>query len=371
MIRRRASRSDVKRVSSATEAVDNLLSNRFKKLKGEDTNKSESSNGNEIRRTNGVPEIEWWDEAVASDPSAITHLIEHPVPLKGTTNMTKQVLPKVIMTPAEREKLRKLTRKAKVQEMQDKIRMGLIKAPAPRMQLKNMMRVLGDSAVAGPSSVEQTVRAQMEQRLQEHEKLIAAKKLTPENRREKNIAKWTRPLEQSSILKVSAYIILRKIHNKIRFKINKNAEQLHLGGFLLKSKLRKEISLAGEGETDQEFYPSLLVVEGSKKSVKRFDRLMLHRIRWDENIASKDDDDDATMLDATDEDSESDTEAFRTGGNGVCVRIFHGCESIKKFIKWTDFEMRDMPSAIRFLTDRGSMHYWEMMTRYRNNALDI
>ena len=369
LFKRRGSRSDQKRLLTASEAVDNLLSGRMKKLKGDDTIKSEPVDFlGQIRST---PDVEWWDQVLLSDPSLISHLVEHPIPLKGTTAMAKQIVPKAIMTPAEREKLTKLNRKEKVQETQDKIRMGLIKAPPPRMKLKNMMRVLGDAAVAGPSSVEQTVRSQMEQRLLEHEKLVAANKLTPEQRRLKNITKWTRPLEQSSVLKVSAYIVFKKIHNKIRFKINKNAEQLHLGGFLLKSKLKKDNSSSENVKGDAEYYPSLVVVEGSKKSVKRFDRLMLDRIRWDEDIPSNDPEQDSDMPDGNENNSDSESEEIRQSGKGICVRLFHGSESVKKFIKWTDFEMRDLPSALRFLADRGSTHYWEMMTRYRQSELDI
>ena len=54
-------------------------------------------------------------------------------------------------------------------EKQDKIALGLMAAPEAKVKLSNMMRVLGDSAVADPSKVEKQVLAQVAQRQKNHD----------------------------------------------------------------------------------------------------------------------------------------------------------------------------------------------------------
>ncbi|KFG27748.1 pre-mRNA processing factor 3 (Prp3), partial [Toxoplasma gondii p89] len=62
--------------------------------------------------------------------------------------------------------------------------------PPPKVKLTNLMRVLGDQAVADPSKVEKEVREQMEKRLKDHEARNEARKLAPEVRSKKHAAKW-------------------------------------------------------------------------------------------------------------------------------------------------------------------------------------
>ena len=63
-------------------------------------------------------------------------------------------------------------------------------------------------------------------------------------------------------------VTVYRVHNlsspAIKFKVDMNAQQLHLTGRLL---LFKDINL--------------VVVEGGPKGLKKFKRLMLHRIKWD------------------------------------------------------------------------------------------
>ena len=365
-------------MTEASKAIDNLLASRLKKLKPESKDVVEVKRESEadmraqqesriLSALAAIPEREWWDEAVYSNPESITHLIEHPVPLRGTTAMAKQsALMKAIITPAERYKLRKLKKQEKVRDVQDKIKMGLLKPPPPKIKMKNLMLVLGKEAVAGPSAVEQSVKAQVEQRLRDHERRNEERKLPAEQRREKNIAKWTRPLEQACVLKVSAFLIFKKVSNKSKFKINRNAEQLHLGGFFLNSCLRMDSS------PDSAFYPSLVVAEGSRKAVKRFDRLMLHRIDWNESGEDLTKADvDMTGEEAEEDDDEDEEGVEKVAGGGVCVRVFHGSESTKKLVKWTYSDMREISSVTSFLQERGCAHFWDMVTRYRSSQLDV
>ena len=341
------------------KAIESLLGNHLKKIKSEDSGsvKLEGQSAGESLRlhTTVTPDFEWWDQVILDRSDCITHLVEHPVPLKGTTAFSKdRSVAKAILTPAERERLRKLRRKEKVTDMQDKIKMGLLKPPPPKIKMKTLAIALGGEAAQGPSAVEQAVKAQAADRLREHERHNAEHKLTPEQRRLKNAAKWTRPQEKADVASIAAYAIQCKVDNKAKFKICKNAEQLHLGGLFLNSRLKRE--------NDETFYPSLVVVEGSRRAVKRFDRLVRHRIDW----AAQHKDEDTKM-----EDNDSDSSDSDDAGDSECVRIFNGSEAKKKFSQFTHEELRDLPSALATLERKQCMHFWDMLARYRNSKLDL
>jgi U4/U6 small nuclear ribonucleoprotein PRP3 len=68
---------------------------------------------------------------------------------------------------------------------QDKIRLGLLAEEKPRLTKSNFMRVLGQDAVLAPSMIEKEMAKQVEERQKKHRDLIAATKLTEEERRAK------------------------------------------------------------------------------------------------------------------------------------------------------------------------------------------
>ena len=348
-----------RRIRESEKALNTLLKSRFIKDEiGPNKQKvGEFSDFVESKAAESSPECDWWDDELHE--SLVTHLVEHPVPLKGTTALVLHAPGKkeAMLTPAERMKLRKLKRRENLRDMQDKVKMGLLKPPPPKIKMKNLMLVLGKEAVSGPSVIEQTVKAQVAQRLQDHQDRNEARKLTPELRRLKNISKWTNGVDSSLKLEICVYLIFKKVHAKNNFKISKNAQQLHLGGFFIQSFIPTvEASSAS-------FYPSLVVVEGSHKAVKRFDRLMLHRIDWKESSVENNADapeEDIDMEDNSDE-----------GDDQTCKRIFKGIDSAKKFVKWSFISARDISSVHKFLDERECMHFWESLLRYRDTRLDI
>jgi hypothetical protein len=82
-------------------------------------------------------------------------------------------------------------RKAEEKERQEKIRLGLMDAPAPKVKKANFMRVLGNDAVSDPTMVEQVVKAQMIMRQREHKEANAARQVTTEQRKERAVSKLT------------------------------------------------------------------------------------------------------------------------------------------------------------------------------------
>jgi U4/U6 small nuclear ribonucleoprotein PRP3 len=208
------------------------------------------------------PNQEWWDLEI----SEITKLVQHPIPIQKQIPGNFSKSEEARLTPKELKKLRKLKRKEKVQEIQDKIRMGVLPPPPPKVRLANLARVLGAAATADPSKIEAETRAAATARLDAHLKRNEDRKLTEEERRLKNIKNLAVAEGEKISIKVFVVKDLEIVDNQRRFKITKNAQQLQLSGCGLKIPGR----------------PLLVVVEGKQKSVSRFERLMLRRIKWKE-----------------------------------------------------------------------------------------
>ena len=87
-------------------------------------------------------------------PGAVVGLVEHPppVPPPGVdADAPPPPPPPVRLVPREIKKLRTQRRRAREQERQDLVARGLIEAPAPRVRLANLHRVLGAEARPRPS----------------------------------------------------------------------------------------------------------------------------------------------------------------------------------------------------------------------------
>jgi U4/U6 small nuclear ribonucleoprotein PRP3 len=63
--------------------------------------------------------------------------------------------------------------------------------PPPKVKISNLMQAAKDEAVADPSAMEAKVRAEMAQRIKNHEERNAARKLTPQEKRDKKKRKLT------------------------------------------------------------------------------------------------------------------------------------------------------------------------------------
>lgn len=118
------------------------------------------------------------------------HVVEHPARLNVIVRKDEQpVAMPLMLTATERKKIRRQNRAEREKEKQDKITLGLLPPPEPKVKLSNMMRVLSEQAVADPSAIEKKVREQVAQREKNHEMRNLARKLTPEERREKKLRK--------------------------------------------------------------------------------------------------------------------------------------------------------------------------------------
>jgi len=236
-----------------------------------------------------VPDIEWWDYVILQQhnyssitPDAklvpmltgITQLIEHPIQLKPPFEPNKPVLLPIHLTRHEQRKLRRQNRAEVMKEQQEKIRLGLMPAPEPKVKMTNLMRVLCSDAVQDPTKIEQYVRNQMAQRIKTHEETNAARKLSAEKRREKKTKRATE--DTTTGVHAAVYRVKHLDDAAKRFKIETNCKQLHMTGCVV---LCKDVNI--------------IVVEGGPKQQKKFRRLLLHRIKWNSSGKSHMNDDDS------------------------------------------------------------------------------
>ena len=84
----------------------------------------------------------------------ITPYVQHPVPVKNDyiEKMNKLSLP-MFLTQKEKKKLRKMRRQESEKDKQEKMRLGLIEPPKPKLKFNNFMRILSDEAIQDPSKV--------------------------------------------------------------------------------------------------------------------------------------------------------------------------------------------------------------------------
>ncbi|KAI6240265.1 hypothetical protein M3Y99_00484400 [Aphelenchoides fujianensis] len=126
-----------------------------------------------------LPAIEWWDRVLLGDaenydalPPAteatherfrdtISDLIEHPVQFKAPDVALENVPLRVHLTKKEAKRLRRMNRQEIQREQAEKIRLGLERAPEPKVKLSNLMRVLGNDAIQDPTKMEAMVRNQL------------------------------------------------------------------------------------------------------------------------------------------------------------------------------------------------------------------
>ncbi|CAH0478448.1 unnamed protein product [Peronospora belbahrii] len=313
-----------------------------------------------------TPDIEWWDVEylpqnkrvlvdkfgfikanVRKEHSVVTvsyadmklkycgtaHVIEHPVRLNLIVKHDDTLVAVPLMlTGAERKKIRRQNRADREKEKQDKIALGLLPPPEPKVKLSNMMRVLSEQAVADPSAIERQVREQIAQREKNHEMRNLARKLTPEERREKKLRKIKK--DAAGDIHVALFKVPDLSNPQHRFKVDVNAQQYHLTGGVL---LCKDSNI------------NMVVVEGGKKAIKQYSKLMMRRIDWNGDRVA-------------DEESDSEDEDSSKHGNG-CLLVWQGVVARKAFNNFRFQECRTSVTARKVMEAKNVAHYWDLVEK--------
>ncbi|VDO42912.1 unnamed protein product [Brugia timori] len=291
-----------------------------------------------------VPLVEWWDEVVLGGSydmipdenidsdnkyvKTITNLVEHPIQLKPPDEplQPQYLKASIYCFFRERKKIRRQNRKEAQKEQTEKIRLGLIKAPEPKVKLSNLMRVLGSDAVQDPTKVEAHVRKQMAERQRKHEVTNQQRKLTKEQRSEKKIRKIKE--DTSLAVHMTVYKVKSLAHPAKKFKVEMNAKQLHMTGLIL---LHNNINL--------------VIVEGGPKQQKAFKNLMLSRIKWGDEIIGQ-------KKEAENKDT--------PGERNDCSLIWEGIQKRRNFGEVKCMVATLEKQAREILEKHGAAHFWDL-----------
>ncbi|USP74873.1 U4/U5/U6 small nuclear ribonucleoprotein prp3 [Curvularia clavata] len=278
------------------------------------------------------PDIEWWDEGilaetnydciddpskvkVETDDSIITLYVQHPPLLKAPQDQRLVQVKPMYLTTKEQQKLRRMRRAADLKEHQAKIRLGLEPPPPPKVKRGNMMRVMGEQAIADPTAVEMLVESQIQQRHDDHVAANEDRKLTKEQKHAKLAANQEKDAQKG--LYMCVFKIKSLAYGKHRFQIDNNAKEHALTGITL-------------------FNPdlNLVVVEGGAYAINKYKKLMLQRIKWHENgpptetQAEKHASDPQWLRPLTE------TGEVKDNSSNKCTLIFEGEIKERSFRKW-------------------------------------
>ncbi|XP_045782066.1 U4/U6 small nuclear ribonucleoprotein Prp3 [Maniola jurtina] len=309
-----------------------------------------------------VPDIEWWDSVILMTPEeretkrkrgkavtsadersdtqrveacnigdddivdnvnedAITNLVEHPQQLRAPTEPLKPTYMPVFLTKKERKKLRRQSRREAWKEEQEKVRLGLEAPPEPKLRISNLMRALGTEAVQDPTAIEARVREQIAKRQKTHQDANQARALTKDQKREKVDRKIRE--DTSMGVHVAVYRVKDLFEcASAKFKVEVNAQQLHMTGFVL---LHRGCCV--------------VVTEGGPKQHAKYKRLMLERIKWEEEMVKDAD-----------------------GGEvpNACHLVWEGVTARRAF---GDIKFKVMPTekqARELFQKHGVEHYWDL-----------
>ncbi|KIW05628.1 uncharacterized protein PV09_03499 [Verruconis gallopava] len=282
------------------------------------------------------PEVEWWDESLQTDlgfNENITNLVVHPVLIDpAQEKFTTTKAPTMYLTKKEQKKMRRIRRAEQHKEEQTKIRLGLVPAPPPKINHKNVMRVYGELAVQGPSAVEEMVNKQMAERKNKHEQANAERQLTKEQKAEKAAQNAAQNASMGLYLQVYKVNLKRdELLNKHRFLINKNAQEwADLRGFAL---------------VTPNF--TLVLVEGGAKATQAYKKLMLRRIKW------------RAILEGGGE--ILDKELWEGVEDDTCVLVHEGQVRERRFKKWGNIREAETEIAAKDALVKAKLeNFWVM-----------
>ncbi|CAN6633837.1 hypothetical protein TRVA0_014S01420 [Trichomonascus vanleenenianus] len=270
------------------------------------------------------PEVEWWDAEILNNSIPITHYIQHPVPIKPPWERHQPAEIKMHMTKKEMKRQRKITRAARYKEQQDRIRLGLDPAPPPKVKLSNMMRVYMNEAIHDPTATEHKVKHEMAERKSKHEQENADRKLSEDQKWEKKLDK----IEQDKAKGVysAVFRVEKLVDGKHKFIVNDHAKRSGMTGIVI---------------FNEKFV--LIIVEGSKREVDKYVKLMTNRVKWTEAAPPRDEEEAANRPDLSD---------------NKCSIVWYGQLKRPKFMKWTLNDAETEQDAKDILSRNEAEHYW-------------
>ncbi|ODV95748.1 hypothetical protein PACTADRAFT_41467 [Pachysolen tannophilus NRRL Y-2460] len=313
--------------------------------------------GENLYRAVQPPNVEWWDKPLLkensydqienvskltymeiSEDNPITHYIQFPVPINLSSGQMNAIIePKIYLTKKELKKKRKIDRQTKLKREQELIRAGLLPPPPPKVKLKNLMSVLTNEAIKDPTAVEQKVKAEIEQRRLIHEKDNLERKLSKKSTTDKTQIRQENDLNKFGIFS-NIFKIDHLVNSKHFYKLNVNAAQLNLKGVIIRLRERENFAL--------------VIIEGTLKNVEHYQKLMLRRINWKENVISKVKQIEQLNKDQVQEDIDL--------SKNKCSLIWEGQIKEFHFNKWSVPSIDTESDAINYLSRFNLDTYWRI-----------
>lgn len=308
-----------------------------------------------------IPDVEWWDQPFlkqkgtygemisghlteeALDFGKITIYVEHPRPIEPPAERPPPPPQPLKLTKKEQKKLRTQRRIAQEKEKQEMIRQGMLEPPKPKVKMSNLMKVLGSEATQDPTRLEMEIRSAAAEREQAHKDRNIARKLTPDERREKKERKLFDDLSVETL--VSVYRIGNLSHPQARFKVDKNAQENRLTG----------CAVITDGI-------SVVVVEGGSKSIKRYGKLMLRRIDWARLVS---DNGDGEEMEEDGNDHHNNNISNNKEVN-KCVLVWQGSVARASFHRFSVHQCRTDSAARKIFADVGIPHYWDLSVNFKD-----
>lgn len=271
------------------------------------------------------PQKEWWDVEMENDPNGITDLILHPIIISAPWEKFQSQEIKAFMTKKEIKRKRKLTRAEIHKEQQQRIQLGLDPAPKPKVKLSNLMNVYTNEAIKDPTAMEARVRKEVEERRQKHEQDNESRKLTPDEKWEKQADKIER--DKSKGIYCAVFRIENLSDASHKYIVNAEARKNHFTGMVI---------------FNSNF--SLVVVEGGALQVKKYIK-RLERINWTKKSVPKD------------EEMAKRVEGLDLSQN-KCSLVWQGQLQEPKFSRWTLKDAETEQDAKDLLSGNNAESYW-------------
>jgi hypothetical protein len=309
-------------------------------------------------------------EALASWEGNVPKMefIEHPAEVAPALPPKPAVAIPLILTKEEKRKERRKRRLEREQTRQLQQILGQVQPDAGKISVGNMARTLASQSAANPTAMEAHARAEQASRELNHDMRNLARKLTPEEKREKKRLKFAEG--EGEAVHVALFRLLTLSHPSLRFKVGENTKQYYLSG--------RAIMCPSE-------QVAVVVVEGGQKGVKAFQQLMLRRVPWKRILRDacvevkalqfKDDGDEkrakriedltpvlelekAGLLDEHDDDDKTDDEP-----NRFCELVWTGTMSSRLFEEFRFETCAELSAGRGTLNRVGRPQWWDMAVR--------
>lgn len=245
-----------------------------------------------ILKVDDIPTAEWWDrryylperlsdneedEDESEDEDKFCPSIKyvlHPVPpklsnIENNNNNVPFLGMRLYLTPKERKQLRRNKRRLQQEDMEKKIKLGLLPKPANKIKMSTIMNQQG-RGVDLPTGWEREVKNAMIARKREHDIMNQRRhEMAVKNQQSKMDVHG----QGEGVIWVRVYHFKQLINPSIRYKLSMNSQQLGIKGLCLR-----------KGEDG----PGIIIIMNEKeKSIRFMNRLIMNRLPWRENFMIK------------------------------------------------------------------------------------